>query len=374
MACEYYLDESGNSGDLVNTKVGLSFGNQPLFALACIGIENQTVLADVTDYVTTLKAKYDLGSGELKSQDLYFDKPSVILDLARFITKKRMPVLVELVDKRYCVAFSILSHQILPSYSSESPMNESTIDVLNVLADYLSSHLPDSCYRDFLAACYAPSDKTVRASMQSLRDFWSTQGVRDEVARITIANIDATIDDYQDMKTALGEEEAAKRFVPIPDTAGNGSLIKLLPHVHSIYSLFARINKYHQRDLRDVRLWHDEQEQFKEILLFCAEHIRDPEIIQNLYETQHADYRIAQPLILDFDVSENRIGIQLADLFAGFFNRYVNGFVYKGMQIADIYHEIFLQFRDYFRPTSPLAVNFVLPKSRRQVIFDKFKI
>jgi hypothetical protein len=40
------LDESGNSGDLVNTGAAFDFVRQPVFALACIGIDDDSKLAD----------------------------------------------------------------------------------------------------------------------------------------------------------------------------------------------------------------------------------------------------------------------------------------------------------------------------------------
>lgn len=373
MAYEYYLDESGHTGDLVNANGRLDFGNQPLFALACIGIMDPHDLEELTSFAAKLKTKHDLAVDELKSKDLYFDKPEVILELAQFFSKKRLPLLVELVDKRYCVAVSIVTHHILPAYSLDL-RDDSEKEVLNILADYLTTHLPDNCYRCFFTACQTASEKALMTSMQSLKDFCLAQGIEDDIAQITVMAINTTIDDYQDMKKQVGEENAVKLFIPIPDTASNGKSIRLLPHVHSIYSLFARLNKYHQGELKGVTLWHDVQDELKEILLFCAENVRNPELVKTAYETPHANYKITQPLTLDFDKSENRIGIQLADLFAGFFNRYVSGVVYKGLQVDDIYHEIFLQFRVYFRLMSPLGVNFVLPESRRQVIFNNFMI
>lgn len=36
----YFLDDSGSSGDLVGTGSALDFGQQPVFVLACVGVDD----------------------------------------------------------------------------------------------------------------------------------------------------------------------------------------------------------------------------------------------------------------------------------------------------------------------------------------------
>ena len=376
---EYYIDESGNSGDLAKVSKGLNFGDQPLFALACVGIESEALREDASAFLTALRAKHCF-SGELKSQDIYYKYPEAYLDLVQYLTRNDLPIFVELVDKRYCIATSIFSHQIFPYYSWEQSHRLSVIEserqqaVHDLLTDYLARHLSNDCYLAFLAACRRPSEETLMTSLQSLRDHFSHMQTDDEEAWAILKGIESTVEDYWDFKRKLGEEIAVKKFLPIPDRTKNGNSIQLLPHVHSMYNLFARLNKYHLGNLANVKLWHDQQDEFESILHFCAEQIHATQRSETLLRTQHADFDVQQPMTLGFQKSHTQIGIEIADLIAGFCNRYVNGSIYKEIKVQDIYHKIFLHFIRYNRPASPLGVNFVLPPSRRQVIFDRFAI
>jgi hypothetical protein len=379
MSIEYYIDESGNTGDLSNVKKGLNFDDQPLFSLACVGgIEDQQHQADASTFLQGLRVKHSLPEDELKSQDIYHEYPEMYLDLVKYLSQKRLPIFVELVDKRFCIVTSIFSHQIFPYYRWGQPDQLSAVEserqqtVHDLLRDYLAHHLSHDCYLAFLAACRTASEETLMASLQTLKDHFCHLQADAEEASAILKGIKSTIQDYWDLKEKFGEKIAVKKFLPIPDRAKNGNSIQLLPHVHSIYNLFARLNKYHLGNLTDVALWHDQQDEFDSILKFCAEYISDPELRESPLKTQHADFDIRQPIILGF--LKTHVGIEIADLVAGFCNRYVNGLAYKKIEINDIYHEIFLYFIKYNRIASPLGVNFVLPPSRRQVIFDRFMI
>lgn len=143
MKYNYYLDESGNSGDLVKTKLDLQFGQQSIFALSCIGIDD---LAKAEKFIQELKAKHKIFDEELKSSEIYRSKPEAILDIAKFLTREQCPVLVELVDKKYCVATSIVSHQILPAYFAPEESDGMAQFFRNMLADHLTINLTDECY------------------------------------------------------------------------------------------------------------------------------------------------------------------------------------------------------------------------------------
>ena len=67
MTVSFYIDESGHSGDLVKTGNAYDFLDQPYFALACVGVEDEERLAHL---VTDLKLRHRLPHGELKSKGL----------------------------------------------------------------------------------------------------------------------------------------------------------------------------------------------------------------------------------------------------------------------------------------------------------------
>jgi hypothetical protein len=83
----YYLDESANSGDVARPGNRLDFGGQPIFTLACIGVEDEARLEDETK---RLKARHKVQAPELKSTALR-EKPAFVADLAEYLRQNRMP-------------------------------------------------------------------------------------------------------------------------------------------------------------------------------------------------------------------------------------------------------------------------------------------
>lgn len=366
---KYYLDESGNTGDLIGKTPNLIFGNQPIFTLACIGIDDCKA---VESFVSGLRSKYELDMGELKSSKLYFEHPEFFLDLARFISSERLPLLVELVDKKYCVAIAIVNHHIMPPYFMPDESDGRVQYIRNGLADYLAANLSDDVYESFFNVCKQPTEENLLSSMSKLKSFFEGEKQKVDFAELTVKSIDETIDDYEIMKSKLGEKAAIEKFIPLPDFTAKNVKVNLLPHVHSIFNLMARINKYHLKNIQEVTLFHDKQKDFDYILMQCKEHLETTELSDKTPPIINSDFDFTESMNLEFVDSEDSIGVQVADLLAGFFNRYVNGLLYKEVEVNEIYHSIFSEFRRNFRPMSPLGVNFVIPESKQQIIFRKF--
>lgn len=100
MTLEYFLDESGNTGDLINTTNALKFGGQPIFALACVGIDNDEQRKLLEEFIFELCKKFDVDAVDIKSKDLYFAYPQFMLELSSYLVEARFPIFVEVVDKR----------------------------------------------------------------------------------------------------------------------------------------------------------------------------------------------------------------------------------------------------------------------------------
>ena len=60
---DLYLDESGNSGDLISRKNGLGFAGQPVFSLAAVDISQ---IENFEDRINGLKKKFGVQAAELK--------------------------------------------------------------------------------------------------------------------------------------------------------------------------------------------------------------------------------------------------------------------------------------------------------------------
>lgn len=175
----------------------------------------------------------------------------------------------------------------------------------------------------------------------------------------------ASIDDYEHLKISEGEERAVKMFVPIPDVAEKGLEIRLLPHVHSIYNIIARLNKYHLKKISGITLHHDEQKEFGKILIACNESLRGHKYSENSTPTPNSDFNFNEELKIQFVKSNFNVGVQIADLVAGYFNRFINGMLYKKLTMPKIYKEIYSEFVKNFQSMSPLGLNLVIPESVR---------
>lgn len=371
MAFNYFIDESGNSGDLIKKKFDLKFGNQPLFALACIGVFNQ----DKTNcFFNELMKKHAITNDELKSSNLYFQNPQVFHDLFLHLKQEKYPLLVELVDKKFCIATQIVNHLIFPPYFMPDESDGSVQYIRNGIADYISTNLPDNCYEAFFNACNTPSNQTILNAMETLKSFFLSKNSDNDFAELTASSIDESIDDYNILKARIGETEAVKKFIPIPDKTKNGLTIKLLPHVHSTFNLLARLNRFHNKELHLVNLYHDKQNEFDYIIQSSKEMLENMDTPYSGPPVFHSDYELSSSAGLDFLDSKSSIGIQLADLTAGFINRYVNGYLYKQVDMKDIYHETFKVIVNHYNRISPLGINFVIPQSMQEIIFRKYSL
>lgn len=365
MTYNYYIDESGNSGDLIGKNIDLSFGGQPIFTLACVGISNEE---ELVTQVNKLKEKHGVKDKELKSSDLYFAKPEFILDVAKLISDLRLPILVELVDKRYCIATSIVLHQIWPRHFTEDGPNEEAQHIRNGWADYMAHNLKNTCYEKFFEACKNPSEKNLLSSMHELISFFREKNNIFHPTENIVECIQKTINEYRTSKKREGETEAVKYFIPIPDVKKNNKYVYLSPHVHSLFNLIQRLNKYHPKELGNVTLHHDKQEDFDEILVYSKELME--KILQKSREKSIFDSgcNVTHKLNLEFVDSERSVGVQIADLVAGYFSRYINGVSYKEIIMKEIYHDIFMCFPRNYYPSSPLGINYVIPESKYEII------
>lgn len=96
---KFYIDESGNTGDLVVTEEDADFSSQEYFTLACIGL-NDSSLPDLESFIKELKLKYKIQSPELKFSKMkgIFGKNRLHLELLKFI-EESCDILIEVVDK-----------------------------------------------------------------------------------------------------------------------------------------------------------------------------------------------------------------------------------------------------------------------------------
>lgn len=368
---DYFLDESGNTGDLINKKNDMGFSNQPIFTHSCIGVDSNKI-EDLKSFITDLKKRHKIEDlVELKSQDYYIKNPQLIYEIVAYIVDKKLPIICEVMDKKYNIAISIVNHLIIPGTPNES--NGEAQYIRNILTDFITLNAPDICYSTFSNLCKAPSEDKLILCMNSLKEFLiqNKNLINDEGN--TILMIDETLDDYNILKRELSESEAIKRFVPIPDLDSNGNIIKLLPNVHSFYNQLARLNKKHNKKLSKITLIHDTSTEFAETLRFCIENIKAMNT-DNVPYIPTCDYKVIETPRLIFKDSKDEIAIQVADILAGFLNRFIYGLLYKNLNMDKIYNKTFAKIICINRSSNPYGTNFVLPASKRKILFEQFKV
>src|SRR5260370_38649987 len=147
MPVTYYLDESGNTGDLTLATPNFTFDNQPLFVVACVGIDD---LAGLAAELNRLRKAHKIQSRELKFASIQ-KKPAFMHDLIAYARKHDLPIMIEVTDKRYAICIHIVECLIVPPIGSTDFGAESRI-VKNVFADRLHRDAPNEVLEAFAVA------------------------------------------------------------------------------------------------------------------------------------------------------------------------------------------------------------------------------
>lgn len=366
---DFYLDESGTTGDLISKKFDLDFFRQPIFTHACVSCEDEK---KVNKFISQLKIEHEIHEEELKSECLYFDKPQAILEIVKYLNKNNMIYLCEIMDKKYDIAVSIVNHLIAPTLDNPEPEKFSKIRM--DIYDYVAIKAPDECYFKFRELCLNQSEDTLRGMFDSLRNFFNNQKPKFFNISLINKNLKEKKLEYKKLNK-IYKDECLKFFHPIPDFDKSKNENKILPNVLSFYNLLLRLNKYHLGELSEAKLHHDIQIEYSTTLQYCIANIRKQDF-SDREETPYINPHITEEPYLTFIDSKNSIGIQLADILAGFLNRYINGVCYKQIDVDPIYNDIFNRMLKFnkINPPSCLGLNFVLPASIRNQLLYNFGV
>lgn len=353
MTRNFYFDESGNTGDLCKVGAHPSFGGQRMFSLACVGIDD---LDELGHEVERLKSLHRLQGTELKSTQTKA-KPKFVSDLARFLHSREWPVFIELVDKHYLVVANIVERLITLHLSGAAP-SRGALFVKNTMADYIALHAPDDLGPLYARACHSQNRPDCRKVFQRLI-WWSHRSQRDRdiadgIERSTRASLK--------LFEKLHPYEAVKSVLPIPDRGKRDGTIWLLPNISSFTTIYGRINRHFGGDIGDVTFVHDEQAQFDEIIgasKALAESLRD-----NLsrVKLRTADYSFQSSPSLTFQNSKESLGIQTADVIAGFVSRYIYQKLWQPETVDAQHDEAFHLIDRFTRANGVTGINYVAPK------------
>lgn len=313
MPFSFFLDESGHSGDAVSSGNAYDFHNQPYFVLAAVGVEDERQLAAQLD---RLRTTHGLPAGELKAASLH-RKPGVVDDLLALVCDQQLPFFIEVVDKKFFICVHLVMSQLmtpLMGFSEGPQLNAFRNYLLDVLYDEITIEVLDA----FVTSCLDPGDETLTRSFDALMKFAAERSSTREVADVRAGMrhmIGETMALYGGMKA--DDAQAYRRFLPLPDQSSRGRAVWMLPNLSSLTNIYARINKLLHGKLSDVRLIHDQQLQFDQILhdaKLAAEAVTDPRVLPF---TPHADFHFLQNASLEFATSHESAGIQVADVLAG---------------------------------------------------------
>ena len=350
MDVSYYLDESGNTGDLTTDGNALEFGMQPMFALACVGIRDA---ADLEREFARLKAVHNIRSKEVKSAQLR-NKPGFVLDLTAYLEEQNSPLFVEVVDKLFFICANMVNSIVLPPYG---PMDfePEFMRMRNIIAEYFHADMPVEILRHYIAACDQPERDALLRVFRSLLAWLESSAAYDEVAHGVARFVRDSLDDFE----KDGSESSVKAFLPPPDASKSGKTLWMLPNLSSLTSIYARINCRHRKRIAGLTLTHDEQVHFDEVLLDGMKAAERLSSSTAQIRIPGADYEFTEQSRLAFARSSDCVGIQAADAIAGFVMRHVQTGLGKG-STDSISQETFDRIVALTNPRDGTGINFVL--------------
>lgn len=307
---DFYVDESGNTGDLARTSADLDFGGQVIFSLAAVGIANEPSLSEE---LTALRKKHKVQAAELKLSKILKRKPDFALDAVDLLVRSDFPFFVEVVDKKYQLAASITNGFIWPPYFNTEE-SQDTVWMKNIFADYIYYRVPDGVIYEFVLCMNSPSNERIEAYFNLLKNCVSQHS--HEVAQGIASQVEESKDDFRIMIEQEGEK-AHRRFLPVPDIGKRDQEIWLLPNFSSFTNIYARMNLYLSGNLEGCRIFHDEQAHFDEIIAEAKLQAESLKADPKKFKMPYSDYNFRKMADLLFKASPESTGIQLSDIVAG---------------------------------------------------------
>jgi hypothetical protein len=351
MSNTYFMDESGNSGDLVRAGQGFDFDNQPIFALACVGEDDSAALGAEID---KLKVRHRVGLAELKAEKLS-GRPAFLADVLALLRARDAPIFVEAVEKRFMIAIHLVNHQLMTGgHHVGDPMGEL---LARSLVELIGQAAPTEVLQAFVAACDQPSHASVTHSLRVLSTWGASLPPTLELGTIITGFADLALDEIEPDEEAP-EKFGFRRYLPSPDDGPKGKPMWMLAGLSSFTNIYARINLAHRRHLAGVTLVHDDQP-------YVEQALRDAKATQevmaasgNAPRVPFADYNIVDSAELLFRRSDQHIGLQVADLIAGIVTRHLKT-VLTAPKAPRPLQGVFDQILERTYPQKGYGINFV---------------
>lgn len=358
---DFYIDESGNTGDLARTNADLDFGGQAVFSLAAVGTTDEDSL---TEELTALRKKHNIQAAELKLSKILKRKPDFALDAVELLVRNDFPFFVEIVDKKYQLAISITNGFIWPPYFNTEESRE-TVWLKNIFADYVYAKIPNDIIYEFVQCMNNPSNEKTEAYFDLLKNCASQYS--DEIAQGIASQVEESKDDFQLMIKQEGEN-AYQRFLPAPDIGKRDQKVWMLPNFSCFTNTYARINLYLSGNLKGSRIFHDEQAHFDEIIAEAKRLTESIRIEARKFKLPYSDYNFREMADLSFKASPDSTGIQLADIISGLSMRWYQSHLQeeKDTEVLDKAMNLLLEHTNKERGT---GINLVAPHNMARQLF-----
>lgn len=324
----YFIDESGNSGDIVSSDIDKIEKNQPIFTLACIGVHDET---DLDMFAQSLIKKYRIQSQELKSKNVLKKQDKIPLDIVNYLKANKGKVLIECVNKKFQICTQLVTYYVLGLYSGVN------IEKIASEDPFILSAINSLFYRKIDKEAYSFFSKSFLSAKDDIDDINACFNYFMDLTRLIDLNLDLSLDSPQPYKFIKenckihfhelvknnrdifletvkkeGKESAKKRFLPLPDITKSNKY-SMLPNYNCITNILARINKMnHTR----VKIYHDEQHEFKEVIENAVNDIWDLSC-PGSFKSKYADFNLLSKPDLYFIDSKSSFGIQFADILSG---------------------------------------------------------
>ncbi|KJS15390.1 MAG: hypothetical protein VR69_13635 [Peptococcaceae bacterium BRH_c4b] len=344
---------------------------QPVFVVAGIGYPSDRK-DELDDHIQHIRGKYKVPEGELKAKSLYRSNPDVFADIVKYFRRNRLPIFIEINDKRYFIACKIVE-LIFRDVREEGLHPQYIYDLSRGASDFICHEIDDNLLFEFAQVSIKRSPDMLRKWFTRILRFLARH--KSKEAELLWAVLKGITESYE--AEAQSHKNAHERYLPDPDRNQRGEIIALLPHIPAVVSILQRILKFsNDKGLTDLRIVHDEQSKFESILLDNINSMRDPDIIRNmaLFAVNEIAKRrsltIPDNTILEFDESSDQLGIQIADLLSGtlmrIWSEFTTGNIRKGSRYIPLLSDVLIPYES-MHPA--LGINFVVP----QYEFDSFQ-
>ncbi|QOV70889.1 DUF3800 domain-containing protein [Citrobacter sp. BDA59-3] len=328
MSYTFFIDESGNTGGMINEK-GYDFSTQPIFILASIGYpESQEYL--LGKQVKELVAKYKGDKlVELKNCGLKNKKP-FIFDLLKLLQHNKVRLYVRVVDKKYFYIQKIINSIIPPLIYFRDNTPGCYCVFRAMLCTILYTNKNDFLYDSFFEFTQKENiqsyNKLLFEFKNSLELFVNENRKIKElngalyISNIVLSELDRFIELDNSHKT-----NASMLGQPFRDLNQYGKEIIMLIENDALAGLLSQINHDLKGNCKGLRFIHDIQPQFSDIIAKNMEYMSQLNL--GNYLTLGSNFNFTDKIKIEFDKSDELLGIQIADIISRFYYQYYCSYI-----------------------------------------------